>query len=361
MATNPVKVYEYLSAGKPVVAVDLPETAQFGELVYRAQPRGVPRCGVRRALERAARRRGRACAGAPRVRARADLGAPGAADGRCDRQPARAARERGRARLQQPGAHQGLPGQHRSRATGPTSRSSSSTTPPATALREFLREWGAAGTVAARSSTTTTSVSPPGNNIGLAAATGEYLVLLNNDTRVTADWIRTLVNHLRRDPGIGIIGPVTNNIGNEARSTSTTGHGRDAGGRGRMRTRATSGSCCRSGRWRSSAWRCRVPPTRRSGRWTRRSASVSSRTTITAAGWKPPGWAWRARRTCSCTTIFPPASTSSGGIAQQLFERNKALYEAKWGEWILHAYRRIAMAGTAGRAPSTHPWTIRNA
>jgi glycosyltransferase involved in cell wall biosynthesis len=36
LATNPVKVYEYLSAGKPVVAVDLPEMAQFGDLVTLA-------------------------------------------------------------------------------------------------------------------------------------------------------------------------------------------------------------------------------------------------------------------------------------------------------------------------------------
>jgi hypothetical protein len=39
LATNPVKVYEYLSAGKPVVSVDLPEMRQFGELVRVAADR----------------------------------------------------------------------------------------------------------------------------------------------------------------------------------------------------------------------------------------------------------------------------------------------------------------------------------
>ena len=39
LATNPVKIYEYLAAGKPVVSTDLPETAQFGDLVLRASDR----------------------------------------------------------------------------------------------------------------------------------------------------------------------------------------------------------------------------------------------------------------------------------------------------------------------------------
>lgn len=56
------------------------------------------------------------------------------------------------------------------------------------------------------------------NNIGmaLAAPRSRYLVLLNNDTIVTPGWLATLVDHLR-DPGVGLVGPVTNFIGNEAR------------------------------------------------------------------------------------------------------------------------------------------------
>ncbi|HVE66927.1 MAG TPA: glycosyltransferase, partial [Thermoanaerobaculia bacterium] len=53
-------------------------------------------------------------------------------------------------------------------------------------------------------------------NQGMSRASGEYLVLLNNDTVVSRGWLSALVRHLRRDSTIGIIGPVTNAIGNEA-------------------------------------------------------------------------------------------------------------------------------------------------
>ena len=37
LATSPVKFYEYLSAGKPVVGVDLPELAEFREMLLRCK------------------------------------------------------------------------------------------------------------------------------------------------------------------------------------------------------------------------------------------------------------------------------------------------------------------------------------
>jgi GT2 family glycosyltransferase/glycosyltransferase involved in cell wall biosynthesis len=54
-------------------------------------------------------------------------------------------------------------------------------------------------------------------NAGLAAATGDYLVLLNNDTVVTRGALTALVRHLAADPSLGMVGPVTNAIANEAR------------------------------------------------------------------------------------------------------------------------------------------------
>ncbi len=54
-------------------------------------------------------------------------------------------------------------------------------------------------------------------NAGLSAASGDYLVLLNNDTVVTRGWAAALVRHLASDPQLGLVGPVTNAIANAAK------------------------------------------------------------------------------------------------------------------------------------------------
>lgn len=55
------------------------------------------------------------------------------------------------------------------------------------------------------------------NNQGLHAAGGEYLCLLNNDTVVSRGWLSTLTDHLRKMPRGGMAGPVSNMVGNEAK------------------------------------------------------------------------------------------------------------------------------------------------
>jgi GT2 family glycosyltransferase len=54
------------------------------------------------------------------------------------------------------------------------------------------------------------------NNQGIDLTSGEHLVLLNNDTVVPPGWLTRLLRHLG-DPAVGIVGPVTNFVGNEAR------------------------------------------------------------------------------------------------------------------------------------------------
>jgi len=55
----------------------------------------------------------------------------------------------------------------------------------------------------------------PACNQGLALTGGDHLVLLNNDTMVPPGWLGGLLCHLSQ-PQVGLVGPVTNRIGNEA-------------------------------------------------------------------------------------------------------------------------------------------------
>lgn len=56
-----------------------------------------------------------------------------------------------------------------------------------------------------------------GNNDGIMAANGDYLIFLNNDTLVTEGWLDKLILPLLRDQTVGLVGPVTNSVGNEQR------------------------------------------------------------------------------------------------------------------------------------------------
>jgi GT2 family glycosyltransferase len=51
-----------------------------------------------------------------------------------------------------------------------------------------------------------------GNNAGIAAAKGDYIVLLNNDTVVTPQWLDRMITCAEQEPEIGLVGPVTNQI-----------------------------------------------------------------------------------------------------------------------------------------------------
>lgn len=54
-----------------------------------------------------------------------------------------------------------------------------------------------------------------GNTIGVINATGNYVVLLNNDTIVPEGWLQRLLRPFAVDPEIGAVGPVSNHVGND--------------------------------------------------------------------------------------------------------------------------------------------------
>ncbi len=215
LATNPVKVYEYLGAGKSVVAVDVPEIKQFGELVCvgKNHEHFIEQIGVALSLP----------VTETDVSARKQFAEQQTWHHRA-RDLARAVNT-----LKQPKVsvivvtynnldltkaclHSLEIYSHYSNYEVIVVDNASSDDSP-----NYLREWVAQG------DNRTIILNPDnkgfaaGNNQGLLAATGDYLVLLNNDTYVTPGWISSLVKHIERDPKIGLLGPVTCNIGNEAK------------------------------------------------------------------------------------------------------------------------------------------------
>lgn len=56
-----------------------------------------------------------------------------------------------------------------------------------------------------------------GNNLAVREAQGEYLIVQNPDTMVTPGWVQRLLGPLRRDPATGMSAPVTNFSGNETK------------------------------------------------------------------------------------------------------------------------------------------------
>ncbi len=51
-----------------------------------------------------------------------------------------------------------------------------------------------------------------GNNIGIAQACKRHVCLLNSDTVVTEGWLESMIDHMKDDPSIGLVGPLTNSI-----------------------------------------------------------------------------------------------------------------------------------------------------
>ncbi|MCK9281750.1 MAG: glycosyltransferase [Melioribacteraceae bacterium] len=53
---------------------------------------------------------------------------------------------------------------------------------------------------------------PKAVNQGIAEAKGDYILILNNDTVVTAGWLERMIEAAESDPKIGIVGPISNEV-----------------------------------------------------------------------------------------------------------------------------------------------------
>ena len=211
-ATNPVKVYEYLCAGKPVVTTDLPELRLLPKgLVHIARSSTAFEGKIAAALKdadpaRADQRRAWAARQSWAVRARALTGVVEAHSpkvsiivlcydnlqftGAC---------------LESIVAYSEYPNLEL------ICVDNASTDGTAGFLSEFAARHDFVRVIANERNIGFAA----GNNTGIRAATGAVQIILNNDTYVTKGWIRDLIRPLLLDQGIGMCGPITNMTGNE--------------------------------------------------------------------------------------------------------------------------------------------------
>jgi len=167
----------------------------------------------------------------------------------------------------------------------------------------------------------------------------DYLVMLNNDTQVTAGWLQTLMNHLRTDSTIGMIGPVTNNIGNEARIKIRYQNSSDMHRKARRYTLAHAGELLSM---RTLAFFC----------------VMLHRTVYEQVGpldeafglgfFEDDDYCRRVekaglRLVCAEDVFIHHELSASfnklGKDRQALLEKNRKIYEAKWGHWMPHRRR----------------------
>ncbi|WP_322013583.1 glycosyltransferase [Paraburkholderia sp. J12] len=339
LATNPVKVYEYLSAGKPVVSVDLPEMAEFPELVHVAKnseefisriadvlatPQSEPLVASRKQFAKRQTWK-------HRVADLIDFAEQTITEPlvsivvvtfnnldftrRC---------------LDSVVAHSG----HSNLEVIVVDNASSD------GSQAYLQNWQTSGPNRHVILNDDNRGFAAANNQGMAVATGDYLVLLNNDTVVTSGWVRTMLRHLKQHPDIGLLGPVTNNIGNEAKVDVAY---KDLGDMHRVSADYTRSHIGQIFDLRTLAFFCVM---------LRRDVyeRVGALDEIYGLGFfEDDDYCRRVQklglRVVCARDVFVHHHLSASFMKmdtkarRQLFARNKQIYEAKWGTWIPHRHR----------------------
>jgi GT2 family glycosyltransferase/glycosyltransferase involved in cell wall biosynthesis len=342
LATNPVKVYEYLAAGKPVVAVDLPEMRQFDGLVdvaadERAFVDAVGRLlsGNEAPVQAAARR---AFARNQTWEQRADQLDVLLRDLPAPRVSVIVLTYNNLALTQACLSSIERDSDYQNLEVIVVDNLS------ADGSRDWLQAWAAEQSPAGHARrlilNDRNAGFAAGNNIGLRAASGDYLVILNNDTQVTPGWVRTLIAHFRRDATLGLVGPVTNNIGNEAKVDLEYADMEEMVAVAGAWTRAHAGEELPL---HTAAFFCVAMP----------------RAVFAAVGeldesfglgfFEDDDYCRRVEaagyRIACAEDVFVHHHLSASfnklgdGERSALFQRNRARYEEKWGIWEPHAYR----------------------
>ena len=341
LATNPVKIYEYLASGKPVVSVDLPEIAQFENLVQRAKTSDKFVSLVSACLKSSSPETNQ-------IESRKQFASKQTWSHRVT-DLARAIQQISLPKISVIAlTYNNLNltklclnsllhwSDYPNLEIIIVDNNSSDNTP------NYLTELNARHPAIQIIQNKANEGFAKGNNIGLTAATGDYLVVLNNDTVVTPGWLLTMLRHLQADSSIGLIGAVTNNIGNEAKIDITyqlLGE--------EMLPRIISHTVLHMGqrfKLRTAAFFCVMMP-----------KNVFQQVGLLDENYgrgffEDDDYCRRIDRLglkIACAEdvfIHHHLSASFNQIPDQdkqaLFEKNKAYYESKWGKWNPHEYRR---------------------
>lgn len=178
------------------------------------------------------------------------------------------------------------------------------------------------------------------NNIGIRNSKGNFFLMLNNDTYVTPNWLEKLVTHYISNNNIGAVGPITNNIGNEAKIDISYDSYEE------MISKSESYTLNRKHLFfniKNVAFFC----------------VLISKKTFSKIGYLNEEYGLgffedddyckrinKAGLKVICaedTFVHHELSASFNKVKlktrKQLFEKNKKIYENKWGEWISHEPR----------------------
>lgn len=335
LATNPLKVYEYLAAGKPVVSVDLPELKQFENLVFTAKTHDEFIAAIEVAL----------CSELPSPATRQEFASHHTWKQRVDAFESLLANlphplvsivivtynnlELTRACLESLDSLTHYPNFE----TIVVDNASTDGTP------NFLATWARASNNQRVILNTKNLGFAAANNQGLEIANGDFLVLLNNDTEVSPGWLRTLMSHLLREPQIGLVGPVTDNIGNEARIRIRSKTREGMLDKARTHTLHHMGEAFEI---RTLAFFCVMM---------RRTVYETVGPLDEAYGLgffedddycrrvERDGWKLLCAEDVFIHHHLSASFKKLGKARQELLEKNRKIYEAKWGPWIPHQHR----------------------
>lgn len=338
-ATNPVKIYEYLSAGKPVVAIDLPEMAQFGDLIYTASSHDDFISTIDAVFSgqesKVLFERRRSFASNQTWGHRAEELIKYAEVNERDPKISIVVVTYNNLDLTKKCLFSiDKNSDFKNLEIIVVDNASADETP------DYLKEWEKSGENRTVILNEENRGFAAGNNQGLESATGDYLVMLNNDTYVTPGWIRTLVSHIESDSSIGLIGPVTNNIGNEAKIDIQYSDMEDMQLKASEYTRRHLGEVFPI---RTAAFFCVMIP---------REIYEIVGPLDEAFGrgfFEDDDYCRRieqiGRRIVCAEDVFVHHHLSASfnklkhKERQKLFEDNLKIYEEKWGKWIPHSYR----------------------